>query len=153
MIELLNSKVVRVAMAMAAFTAGCAAPADDASDVDMDEAEAVEVEEVSQAFTGCDPLRAPFRHPISSLRNCGGGYGGYGGWGSYGGGNWGGGYGGWGGGYGNWGGGYGNWGGPGSWNAFSPCSGRPGGYGPSGYGWGSPFGSAYPGAWNYNKPC
>lgn len=154
MIELLNSKVVRVAMAMVAFTAGCAAPVDDAGDVEMDEAEAVEVGEDSQALTGLgcgDLLRIPFRprYPISSLRNCGGWGGPWGGYGSWGGGlggfgNYGGGLG-WGG-FGNYGGGYGgNWF-PGA-GVFSPCS---GGIKRFPYGF-SPYGGAYP--FGPNTPC
>lgn len=152
MIELLNSKVVRVAMAMVAFTVGCAAPADDAGDVEVDEAEAVEVGEDSQALNrfGCgDLLRFPNRFPISSLRNCGSGLGRP--WGGFGG--WGGGLGG----FGGWGGGFGGWGSnwfPGG--GFSPCSSRPwGGLGRPGFGfgWNPAFGGAYPGAFGINQPC
>lgn len=144
MIELLNSKVVRVAMAMAACTAGCVAPADDAADVDVDDADAVEVEEAAQAFSrpssfGCDPLRIPFRYPISNLRNCGG----WGGWSGWTGSNWGG-WGSWG----AWGGGWGGWGG----GAFNrPCSGSS--WGNPAFGWSSPYGGVFPGMYLPNRPC
>ncbi|WP_437617017.1 hypothetical protein WMF20_24325 [Sorangium sp. So ce834] len=95
-------------MAMAALTAGCAAGEAGADEADMDEPEAVEVEETSQALYG-------FLNP----RSCGLGGGNWGG-GNWGGGNWGG---------GNWGGG--NWGpgwGGGNWGGGS-CGG--GNWGPS----------------------
>ncbi|WP_437581611.1 hypothetical protein [Sorangium sp. So ce887] len=60
MVELLNSRWMRVAMAMAALTTGCAAGEAGADEIDMDEAEAVEVEETSQAL-----------HGYGNSRNCG----------------------------------------------------------------------------------
>lgn len=148
MVELVNSRWMHVAMAMAALTTGCAVGEAGAEDMDMDEAEveAVEVEETSQALYGVPS------------RNCGGSWGRGPGWG----GGWGGGwpgtkfspiFDGWGSGSGpwspwggnNWGpyGGYGNFGnfgglnnpyyspfsGLGSAGAFVPASGGCGGYG------------------------
>ncbi|KYF96774.1 hypothetical protein BE20_40905 [Sorangium cellulosum] len=52
MVELMKSRWMHVAMAMAALTAGCAAGEAGTDDTDMDEAEAVEVEETSQALCG-----------------------------------------------------------------------------------------------------
>ncbi|WP_437942663.1 hypothetical protein [Sorangium sp. So ce341] len=109
----MKSRWMHVAMAMAALTAGCAAGEAGADEIDMDEAEAVEVEETSQALCGS-----------LNPRNCG--------WG--GGGNWGHGGPSWGGG-GNWGYGVPSWGGP---NFPKPCFGnswRPyNSYDPFGYG-------------------
>ncbi|WP_437496077.1 hypothetical protein [Sorangium sp. So ce1099] len=52
MVELVNSRWMHVAMAMAALTTGCAAGEAGADEIDADEAEAVEVEETSQALFG-----------------------------------------------------------------------------------------------------
>ncbi|WP_437961352.1 hypothetical protein WME76_18070 [Sorangium sp. So ce119] len=53
----MNSRWMHVAMAMAALTTGCAVGEAGAEDIDMDdaEAEAVEVEETSQALFGYQP--------------------------------------------------------------------------------------------------
>lgn len=81
MIELVNSRWMRVAMAMAALTTGCAAGEAGGDEIDMDQAEAVEVEEISQALYG-----------DGVPRSCGGSWGGGGSWdGSWGGGSLGGG--------------------------------------------------------------
>ncbi|AUX43697.1 uncharacterized protein SOCE26_051500 [Sorangium cellulosum] len=56
MIELLNSRLMRVAMVMATLTAGCAVGEDGVDDLDMEDADAVEVEETSQALYGNSPF-------------------------------------------------------------------------------------------------
>ncbi|WP_437683580.1 hypothetical protein [Sorangium sp. So ce131] len=56
MIELLNSRLMRVAMVMATLTAGCAAGQDGVDDSDMEDTDAVEVEETSQALYGGYPF-------------------------------------------------------------------------------------------------
>ncbi|WP_437641917.1 hypothetical protein [Sorangium sp. So ce854] len=52
MVELVKCRWMLVAMAMAALTTGCAVGEAGAEDIDMDDAEAVEVEESSQAVFG-----------------------------------------------------------------------------------------------------
>ncbi|WP_437729295.1 hypothetical protein [Sorangium sp. So ce861] len=126
MVELMKSRWMHVAMAMAALTAGCAAGEAGADEIDMDEPEAVEVEETSQALCGS-----------LNPRNCG--------WGN----RWGNSGGGWGPDWGGWGGGWnkpfnrpcggGDWGG--SWKPFNY-----GNYSPGwGNGWGGGWGGGYGG--------
>ncbi|WP_441286171.1 hypothetical protein ACSRUE_27430 [Sorangium sp. KYC3313] len=127
MVELLNTRLMCVAMAMAALTTGCAVGAGEA-DVDARDAdEAVTVEEASQALSG----------DVTGARSCNGAPGGFTdpswGWGNPGFAN-----GGWNAGCGN--GvfpGWNSWGNPG-WNNW----GNFGNYRP--YGWNSPWGGFKP---------